>query len=148
MQSALELIAERGFHDAPIAKIIERAGVSPGTIYHYFAHKDILITELYRELEEKINATLRKGYSVKESLRERFLSLTRELLLYFIWNPLHFRYMAQFFYSPYGFAPHGDRHWDKSGNHGILMAIFEQGIEQQIFKEFPKYLFRSNYRRV
>ena len=60
MQAALELIAERGFHGAPMAEIAEKAGVAAGTIYRYFENKEALITELHRELEEKIGAVLRK----------------------------------------------------------------------------------------
>jgi AcrR family transcriptional regulator len=143
MQAALELVAERGFHGAPMAEIAEKAGVGAGTIYRYFENKDVLITELHRELEEKISAILRDGYPVERPLRERFLYLIRELLRYFITNPLHFRYMEQYFNSPYGISMHRDRLLGKSGNHDILMDIFEQGIEQQVLKEFPKAVLFS-----
>jgi AcrR family transcriptional regulator len=137
MQAALELIAERGFHDAPMAMIIEKAGVAAGTIYHHFENKDILITELYRELEEKINATLREGYPVERPLRGKFLYLSRGLLQYFITNPLDFRYMEQYLNSPYGISKHRDRLFVQPGNHDILTDIFGLGIEQHVLKEFP-----------
>jgi len=138
MQAALELIAERGFHAAPMAEIAKKAGVAVGTIYRYFETKDVLITELHRELKDKMSATLQEGYPVKRPLREKFLYLTRGLLRYFITNPLHFRYMEQYLNSPYGISLHRDRLLGKSGNHDILMDIFERGIEQQVLKEFPK----------
>ena len=47
LRAALELIAEHGFHGAPMAMIAERAGVGAGTIYRYFENKDVLIAELY-----------------------------------------------------------------------------------------------------
>jgi AcrR family transcriptional regulator len=137
MQAALELIAEHGFHGAPMAEIAEKAGVAAGTIYRYFENKDVLITELYRELEEKINATLREGYPVERPLRERFLYLIKELLRYFITNPLHFRYMEQYFNSPYGISLRRDRFLGKPGKHDIVMEIFEDGISQQILKDLP-----------
>ena len=143
MQAALELIAEQGFHGAPMAEIAAKAGVGAGTIYRYFESKDILITALYREVEDRINATLREGYSIERSLRERFLYLIRELLRYFIACPLHFRYMEQYFNSPYGISMHRDRLLGKSGNHDILMDIFAQGTEQQVLKEFPKAVLFS-----
>jgi AcrR family transcriptional regulator len=77
MQAALELIAARGFHGAPMAKIAGKAGVGAGTIYRYFENKDVLITELHRELEEKIKATLQEGYPAGLPVRERFLYLIR-----------------------------------------------------------------------
>ena len=143
MQAALELIAEQGFHGAPMAEIAEKAGVAAGTIYRYFENKEVLIPELHRELEEKISATLREGYPVERPLRERFLYLIRELLRYFITNPLHFRYMEQYFNSPYGISLRRDRLLGKSGKHDILMEIFEEGIEQQVLKEFPKAVLFS-----
>jgi AcrR family transcriptional regulator len=143
MQAALEIIAEQGFHGAPMAEIAEKAGVAAGTIYRYFENKEVLITELHRKLEEKISATLREGYPVERPLRERFLYLIRELLRYFITNPLHFRYMEQYFNSPYGISMHRDRLLGKSGNHDILMDIFELGIEQQVLKELPKAVLFS-----
>jgi len=47
IRAALELIAEHGFHGAPMAMIAEKAGVAAGTIYRYFESKDVLITELH-----------------------------------------------------------------------------------------------------
>ena len=143
MQAALELIAEQGFHRAPMAEIAEKAGVAAGTIYRYFESKDVLITELHRELEDKIMAVLQEGYPSGRPIRERFLYLIRELLRYFITNPLHFRYMEQYFNSPYGISMHRDRLLGKPGNQDILMDIFDQGIEQQVLKEFPKAVLFS-----
>src|SRR5664280_1018528 len=96
VRSALELIAEHGFHGAPMALIAERAGVAAGTIYRYFENKDVLINELYRDLEERIFPSLLDGYSLKQSIRERFLHVGAALLRYFINNPLDFRYLEQF----------------------------------------------------
>lgn len=143
MQAALELMAEQGFHGAPMAEIAEKAGVGAGTIYRYFENKDVLITELHRELEERISATLLEGYPVERPLRERFLYLIGGLLRYFIVHPLHFRYLEQCFNSPYGISLHRDRLLGKSSNHDIVMDIFEQGIEQQVLKELPKAVLFS-----
>jgi AcrR family transcriptional regulator len=137
MQAALELIAEQGFHGAPMAEIAKKAGVAAGTIYRYFESKDILITELHRELEDGIMAVLQEAYPTGRPLRERFLYLNRELLRYFITNPLHFRYMEQYFNSPYGISMHRDRLLGKSENPDILKGIFEEGISQQILKKLP-----------
>lgn len=143
MQSALELIVEQGFHGAPMAEIAEKAGVAAGTIYRYFDSKDVLITELHQELRDKIIAVLQEGYPSGSSLRERFLYFLRELIRYFITHPLHFRYMEQYFNSPYGISMHRDRLLGKSGNEDILMDIFNQGIEQQVLKALPKAVLFS-----
>ena len=137
IQAALELIAEHGFHGAPMAMIADKAGVGAGTIYRYFENKDVLITELYRKLEEKIMAALQEGYSVEKPLRERFLHLGTALLRYFIANPLYFRYMEQYYNSPYGASMRRDKLLGKSDNRYIFKDLFEQGISQQVLKDLP-----------
>lgn len=140
VRAALELIAEHGFHGAPMAMIADRAGVGAGTIYRYFENKDVLITELYGELEDKIHAVLLKGYTTGKPIRERFLHLGTALLRFFIENPLDFRYLEQFHNSPYGVAVRRDKilgKRDKSGGCDIFRELFDEGVAQQIMKDFP-----------
>lgn len=139
MEAALELIAERGFHGAPIAEIAGRAGVAAGTIYRYFESKDILINELNRELEETIIRVLSKGYPEGKTVQERFLYMARELFRYFIAHPLHFRFMEQYSYSPYGISRRRDRLTGTYENHDqdMVRKTFEEGIRDTVLKDFP-----------
>ena len=115
VRAALELIAENGFHGAPMAMIAEKARVGAGTIYRYFENKEVLINELYRELEERIYANVMDGYSPEKPVRERFLHLGTAILRYCISNPLDFRYLEQFHNSPYGVAFRRDKILGKNG---------------------------------
>jgi TetR/AcrR family transcriptional regulator, repressor of fatR-cypB operon len=137
VRSALELIAEHGFHGAPMAMIAEQAGVGAGTIYRYFENKDVLIKELYRELEEKMYPFILEGYSVEAPFRMRFLHLGTSLLRYFIEHPLHYRYLEQFHNSPYGVAFRRDKILGKAGSCDVFRELFEQGAAQQVVKDFP-----------
>jgi AcrR family transcriptional regulator len=137
VRAALELIAEQGFHGAPMAMIADRAGVGAGTIYRYFENKDVLITELYRELEEKLYAVLLAGYAPEKPFRERFLHLGTALLRYFIENPLDFRYLEQFHNSPYGVAVRRDKILGKKGGCDVFRELFEDGVSQQVMKDLP-----------
>jgi len=137
MQAAMELIVEQGFHGAPMSEIAGKAGVAAGTIYRYFENKDVLITQLHRELEGNILSVLQEGFPLGKPLRERFLFMLRTLLGYFIEHPLHFRYMEQFFNSPYGIKMHRERLSGKLGGHDILGELFAEGISRKILKELP-----------
>ena len=138
VRAALELIAENGFHGAPMAMIAERANVGAGTIYRYFENKEVLITELYGDIEKSIKAALQEGYSVEKPFRERFLHLGTELLHHFISNPLVFRYLEQFHNSPYGVALRRDKILGNSASGcDVFRELFEQGITQQILKDLP-----------
>ena len=135
--AALELIAEHGFHDAPIASIAEQAGVGAGTIYRYFANKDVLINELFQELHDRICTGLLKGYAPDKSLRERFVHLSTALLRYFIDNPLDFRYLEQYHNSPYGAAFRRDRLLGSEGDGDLYRSLLEEGVTRQIVKDLP-----------
>jgi AcrR family transcriptional regulator len=137
MQSALKVIAEHGFHGAPMATIAEEAGVAAGTIYLYFESKDVLITELYSELEGKLIETLQEGYSTEQPIRDRFIYLGTTLLRYYIEQPLQFRYLQQYHNSPYGVSLRRDRFLEKSAEGNIFIELLEQGIAQQVVKDLP-----------
>jgi len=137
IQAALELIAEKGFHGAPMAMIAEKSGVAVGTIYRYFENKDVLINALYHELEEMLMATLQTDYSAEKPFRERFLLIGTTILRYFISFPVHFRYLEQYHNSPYGVSLRRDRLLSNVDDVDIVKQLFTQGIAQQVLKDFP-----------
>jgi AcrR family transcriptional regulator len=137
VRASLSLIAEKGFHGAPIAMIAEKAGVGAGTIYRYFENKDVLITELYRELEERISSVLMEGYDLNMPYRERFLHLGTTLVQHFIANPLDFRYLEQFHNSPYGVEVRRDKIMGRREGCNVFRDIFEEGISLRIMKDLP-----------
>jgi AcrR family transcriptional regulator len=141
MRAALELIAEHGFHGAPMAMIADKAGVGAGTIYRYFEGKDALIIELYRELEAKLLTYLKEGYSAADPTRDRFLHVGAAVLRYFIASPLHFRYMEQYMNSPFGIALKRDRLLGQSDEGDLFFkSIFEEGMAQKVLKELPIFV--------
>ena len=137
VRAALELIAENGFHGAPMAMIAEKAGVGAGTIYRYFENKDVLINQLYRELEERLCAAVMEGYSPEKPIRERFLHLGTAILRYCISNPLDFRYLEQFHNSPYGVAHRRDKIFGEADEQDVYRELFEEGVAQQVIKDLP-----------
>lgn len=137
MRAALELIAEHGFHGAPISSIADQAVVGAGTIYRYFANKEVLITELFQELQDKINATLLEGYKTDKPIRERFIHISKMLLRYLISNPLDFRFLEQYLNSPYGVAFRRAKLLEAGDDNDLFRSILDDGVAQQIVKELP-----------
>jgi TetR/AcrR family transcriptional regulator, repressor of fatR-cypB operon len=140
MQAALELIAEQGFHGAPMARVAERAGVAAGTIYRYFESKDVLINELYREVEKKIMETIQEGHPADATIRERFLQLSTALLRFMIANPIQFRYLEQYHNSPYGANLRRSKILKQSDDHNVFVKLFEQGIAGRVLKDLPLFM--------
>jgi len=56
LHAALEVISQRGYADARIADVAERAGVSPALVIYYFKTKDQLLTEAIRYYEDNFYA--------------------------------------------------------------------------------------------
>jgi len=143
MRAALELIAEKGFHGTPMSKVAEKAGVAAGTIYRYFVSKDVLINELYREVEKKIMETIQAGHLSGATLRERFLQLSTALLRYMIANPIHFRYLEQYHNSPYGANLRRSKILKQSDEHNVFDKLFQQGITDRVLKDLPLFVHYS-----
>jgi AcrR family transcriptional regulator len=137
IQTSMEIIAEHGFHGAPMAMIADLSGVAVGTIYRYFESKDVLITELYKELEGRIYPVVLQGYAPEKPIRERFFHLITSLLRYFIDNPLDFRFLEQFHNSPYGVACRRDKFSKTKERCDVFHELFEDGISQQVMKDLP-----------
>ena len=137
VRAALELIAEHGFHGAPMAMIAKQAGVGAGTIYRYFENKDVLIGELFRELDDKFRPRLSADYDSQHTIRGRFIHLATALLRYFIDCPLDFRYLEQFFNSPYGVAFRREKLLGKRDKGDHFCELLQDGVDQQVIKDLP-----------
>ena len=69
----LDIVVERGFHDAPMSIVAERSGASTGVIYHHFKSKEEILRALYECIRKlKIEALL-GDFSPGQDPREIFL---------------------------------------------------------------------------
>jgi len=64
LSAAADVFAERGFHDASIDEIAERAGYSKGAVYWHFASKDDLFLAL---VEERVDRPWREMVELLQS---------------------------------------------------------------------------------
>uniref|UniRef100_C6E735 Transcriptional regulator, TetR family n=1 Tax=Geobacter sp. (strain M21) TaxID=443144 RepID=C6E735_GEOSM len=136
VRAALELVAEQGFHGAPMAMIADKAGVGAGTIYRYFENKDALIRDIYRIVEARVVAAILKDYPDNGPVRERFMHFGTVLVNYLVSAPLELRFVEQFHNSPFGVDHRREKIFGK-GEKDIISELFQEAIEQQIFKPLP-----------
>lgn len=133
LEAALELFAENGFHGSPTSLIAERAAVGVGTIYRYFKDKDELIGELHRQLHARAVTWVCEGYREDQPVRERFLFLMTRLLRLFLAEPKVFRFMEQYYYSPFpqscGYSAPGEEE--------VIKKLLLFARDQQIIKDAP-----------
>jgi len=137
INAALELMAEQGFHGAPMALIAKRAGVAAGTIYCHFPSREALINEIYTEVEKKVVAALAEDGDRSRPLREQFICAGTALLRYFIANPVDFRYIEQYHNSPYGALLRKDRLLGQADNRNLFQELFQEGVAKKLLKDLP-----------
>jgi len=72
LNATLTLVNNHGFHNAPMSKIANLAGVAPATIYLYFENKQDLVNKLYLEVKEDFSTAAFEGYSENLSVKDGF----------------------------------------------------------------------------
>lgn len=102
LRAALELFADRGFHDAPMAQLARQANVAVGSIYRYFKDKDSLIHELYKEVDDSLQRALASKIEPELSTQRQFVHLVTCLIHYLIAHPREFKFLEQYYNSPFG----------------------------------------------
>ena len=73
LNAMLDIVVERGFHEAPMSLVSERSGASAGVIYHHFASKEEIIHALYKRVHALKLASFLQGYSADMDAKEAFI---------------------------------------------------------------------------
>ncbi|MEV3922552.1 TetR/AcrR family transcriptional regulator [Actinomadura coerulea] len=63
LTAALRVFADRGYADAGIAEIVERSGISVGSLYHHYGGKAGLYVALWEDLTEEQEASAAQAVS-------------------------------------------------------------------------------------
>jgi AcrR family transcriptional regulator len=77
LNTALEMLHERGYEATTMRAIAEKAGVSLGNAYHYFGSKDHLIQAFYHRTHEDHLRASQPALQKESSLKARLLSVMR-----------------------------------------------------------------------
>ena len=140
INATIRLISEYGFHGTPISMIAQEAGVGAGTIYRYFKDKDTLVLEIFTQVNCAFKQTLLHGYDKGQPIRDRFLHLCRGIFQYSMKNPYEFKFIEQFYNSPYGTTLRREKIFCNCGDTGQelpLEQVFAAGQKLQVIKELP-----------
>jgi AcrR family transcriptional regulator len=77
LDTALEMFRERGYDEATMRAIAQKAGVSLGNAYYYFSSKEHLIQAFYRRLHEDHLAVSVPALESETTLKARLLRVMR-----------------------------------------------------------------------
>ena len=144
LNAMLDVVAERGFHEAPMSLVSERSGASAGVIYHHFESKEAIIQALYERVRVLKRAGLLQGYSPDMEAREAFILVWTNWYNFYRQHPREMRFLHQ--YEAAGFVcqpeknPHPDkkamefqRRFRSQSNGGVLNNLPPEVIQELTF---------------
>jgi AcrR family transcriptional regulator len=80
VEAAIEVFAEKGFHDTRISDIATRAGIAYGLVYHYFKNKEEILDTLFLERWSEFIDAVRAIASDGRSAEDKLLSIAAVVL--------------------------------------------------------------------
>ncbi len=106
LDAALVAFAERGYHGTAVPEVADAAGVGTGTLYRYFANKEALVNEVYRDAKQRLRAALLDGAPALDPARRGsgevwFAELWRRLGAFAKAEPDAFRFLEMQDHAPY-----------------------------------------------
>jgi AcrR family transcriptional regulator len=139
LQAMLELVAERGFHDAPMSLVANRAGTSAGIIYHYFPSKDELIRALYLHVKAKMGRFLIEGQVVDMPAEQAFKRVWMNAYRFYRTHQQEMKFLDQYENSPYcGGSPEMEALVEQDQNIALLMNLFRPRSAGGSLKDLPR----------
>jgi AcrR family transcriptional regulator len=96
LDAMLDVVVERGFHEAPMSLISERSGASAGVIYHYFASKEEIIQAVYERVRALKRASLLEGYSPNMDAKDAFIRVAMNAYRFYRKHLRELRFLDQY----------------------------------------------------
>lgn len=100
LNTALHLFTTLGFHATPTSQISREAGVSTGTLFHYFPDKNSLIDELYLSIKREMADVIRNEEDTSLPVRHKLENGFRRYIQWGMTYPEKTRFLMQFHHSP------------------------------------------------
>ncbi|MGA0557250.1 TetR/AcrR family transcriptional regulator [Larkinella sp. VNQ87] len=140
LETALKLFVEYGFHGTPTSRIASEAGVSNGTLFHYFKTKDELVVALYNTIKEELNQFLARQTDDTAPVKEKFRRLFIGSVEWSLDNREAFYFLQQFRFSPHlSLISEEDRHRQTELHNRLL----REAIQANILKPLPPDLLAA-----
>ena len=133
LRAAAREIAQAGV-GASTAQIAKGAGLAEGTLFTYFATKDILLNELYIELKSEVYRRIQAKFPHQAGLRERARHVWTESLRWAMEKPEERKASLQLSVSERITAATRER---ISAERGAVMQTIDEISERGAFKTLP-----------
>lgn len=99
LNAALELFIDHGYHGTSIKLIVEKSGVSTGSVYHHFSNKEDIIKELYAQTKRHMNKHILTKVDLTKSIRNVLNEYWHSRVNYTLTFPLKAKFIHTYFNS-------------------------------------------------
>jgi len=136
LQAAEAVFAERGYYDATVHEIAERAEFAVGTIYTMFESKTAIYYELVEMRAREYMQNVRRAIGALSDPREQIRSVIATKLKFFEDNERFFRIFTRATSGekagkPFGLSEHGRKIYADYTR--MLGEVFSRGIQENVF---------------
>jgi TetR/AcrR family transcriptional regulator, repressor of fatR-cypB operon len=102
LDAALAVFASRGYHGTAVPEVADAAKVGTGTLYRYFATKEALVNEVYRDAKARLRAALLGGPTFAGPPGEAwFMTAWARLIAFARTEPAAFQFLEMQDHAPY-----------------------------------------------
>ena len=95
LEAAGSEFAARGSWSTPTSAISKAAGVAEGTLFTYFATKDLLVNELYRQLKQELADAMLEDHPRQADIRTKLEHVWTTFVRWGVGNPSRYKVMMQ-----------------------------------------------------
>ena len=130
--ATVKVVNDIGFASSSVSKIAKDAGVSPATIYVYYANKEELLVSTYVEIKRKMSTALLRNFDDGLPIRDILQTVWLNVFDYISDNKEYYKYAEQFSNSPFSLLVDTeaiDQYFKP------VYAVLQRGIEQEILKD-------------
>ncbi|NKF49661.1 TetR/AcrR family transcriptional regulator [Shewanella sp. WXL01] len=142
LDAALTLFVENGFHGTSTASIAKHAGVATGTLFHHFATKDAILTELFVTIKTRFASEITSKAALNGDFEHDANALWQQAIDWALANPLQQAFFLHFSLSSE--IPSNTRNMAMHDILGFLVDMLKQGQQQGELCQYPIELMLEN----
>lgn len=95
-KATVDVVNQVGFESSSIQKITKRAGISPATVYIYFANKEDLLISTFLEIKDTLAQTLLQDFKPDIDIKTNLHTFWKNLFHYVETNKGDYQFIEQF----------------------------------------------------
>jgi len=141
-EAVLASVGETGVAGLTMKKIAILAGISPGTLYLYYASKEQMVNSLFLELKQKIAEVAMQGFEAEtatlNTFEENFKQVFFNVFHYLAANPAEQVFLQQGYRSP--FVSEESKKQSEAFFAPIISMIENAQAKNEITTSLPSYM--------